>query len=260
MVCEPTPNLIERIQAGISTSPSSPMSIAAAPPRSCGSSSSSGSPPPATACTRRPVAAGARAPHLRLAPIGDGGAESAGRAFRIPYVSWHSTAVGAAVRRALRSRCCRERRRPGMRILGPSDGFPALPSCKIGLIRTRGEENPLADALGVHIKQSLDNLGSGRVSLPDAAEYGRCWAYLGSVRGVARGGGVTKPFLADGSGPGHCRRARRPRRARRAPTARETVRRTRPPATPDGSEPVLSRSCRRSATGWLPARLPYRQS
>ncbi|MFL5021163.1 MAG: LysR family transcriptional regulator, partial [Microvirga sp.] len=60
--------------------------------------------------------------------------------------------------------------RPGMRILGPSDGFPALPSCKIGLIRARGEENPLADALGVHIKQSLDNLGSTRTMAPLAAE------------------------------------------------------------------------------------------
>jgi hypothetical protein len=62
--------------------------------------------------------------------------------------------------------------RPGMRILGPSDGFPALPSCKIGLIRARGEENPLADALGFHIKQSLDNLGSTRPMIPLAANRG----------------------------------------------------------------------------------------
>ena len=61
--------------------------------------------------------------------------------------------------------------RSGMRVLGPSDGFPALPSCKIGLIRNRRETNPLADALGFHIRQSLDNLGSGRVSpLVEAAE------------------------------------------------------------------------------------------
>jgi hypothetical protein len=54
--------------------------------------------------------------------------------------------------------------RPGMRILGPSDGYPALPSCKIGLIRNRREPNPLADALGFHIKQSLDNLSFGRIA------------------------------------------------------------------------------------------------
>jgi hypothetical protein len=58
-----------------------------------------------------------------------------------------------------------------MRILGPSDGFPALPSCKIGLIRNRREGNSLADALGFHIKQSLDNLGAARTtSFPAAAE------------------------------------------------------------------------------------------
>ena len=95
--------------------------------------------------------------------------ESADRPFRIAYVSWHSTAVGAAVLAGLAVSVLPESAvRPGMRILGPSDGFPALPSCKIGLIRSRREANPLADALGFHIKQSLDNLGSQR--LPAAAE------------------------------------------------------------------------------------------
>ncbi len=97
--------------------------------------------------------------------------ESTGRPFRIAYVSWHSTAVGAAVLAGLAVSVLPESAvRPGMRILGPSDGFPALPSCKIGLIRARGEENPLADALGFHIKQSLDNLGSTRTMQPIAAE------------------------------------------------------------------------------------------
>ncbi|HEY8383157.1 MAG TPA: LysR substrate-binding domain-containing protein [Microvirga sp.] len=100
--------------------------------------------------------------------------ESAGRPFRILYVSWHSTAVGAAVLAGLAVSVLPESAvRSGMRILGPSDGFPALPSCKIGLIRNRREAdpNPLADALGFHIKQSLDNLGSGRgTPMPEAAE------------------------------------------------------------------------------------------
>ena len=95
--------------------------------------------------------------------------ERADRPFRILYVSWHSTAVGAAVVAGLAVSVLPESAvRSGMRILGPSDGFPALPSCKIGLIRSRREANPLADALGLHIKQSLDNLGAGRV--PAAAE------------------------------------------------------------------------------------------
>src|SRR3954453_1217196 len=98
--------------------------------------------------------------------------EGAGRSYRIGYVSWHSTAVGAAVMAGLAVSVLPESAvRSGMPILGPSDGFPALPSCKIGLIRNRREPNPLADALGFHIKQSLDNLGSGRLtSFPAAAE------------------------------------------------------------------------------------------
>jgi DNA-binding transcriptional LysR family regulator len=97
--------------------------------------------------------------------------ESADRPFRILYVAWHSTAVGAAILAGLAVSVLPESAvRPGMRILGPSDGFPALPSCKIGLIRARQEENPLADALGFHIKQSLDNLGSTRTLLAPAAE------------------------------------------------------------------------------------------
>ena len=60
--------------------------------------------------------------------------------------------------------------RPAMRTLAPSDGSPARPPCKVGLIRTRGEENPPADAWGFHIKQSLDNLGSTRTMQPIAAE------------------------------------------------------------------------------------------
>jgi DNA-binding transcriptional LysR family regulator len=97
--------------------------------------------------------------------------QSTGRPFRILYVSWNSTAVGAAVLAGLAVSVLPESAvRPGMRILGPSDGFPALPSCKIGLIRNPHEPNSLADALGIHIKQSLDNLGSTRIALPAAAE------------------------------------------------------------------------------------------
>lgn len=98
--------------------------------------------------------------------------EAAGRSYRILYVSWNSTAVGAAVLAGLAVSVLPESAiRPGMRILGPSDGFPALPSCKIGLIRNRHMSNPLADALGFHIRQSLDNIGSGRMTpLPAAAE------------------------------------------------------------------------------------------
>ncbi|HEX2725452.1 MAG TPA: LysR substrate-binding domain-containing protein [Beijerinckiaceae bacterium] len=97
--------------------------------------------------------------------------EGAGRLFRILYVSWNSTAVGAAVLAGLAVSVLPESAvRSGMRILGPRDGYPALPSCKIGLVRNRHEPTPLADALAQEIRQSLDNLGAGRYTPAVAAE------------------------------------------------------------------------------------------
>src|SRR4051794_31831383 len=98
--------------------------------------------------------------------------EGIGRPFRGLFVSWHSTAVGAGGTAGLAVSVLPESAiRSGMPIIGPSEGFPALPSCKIGLVRGRGEENSLADALASQIRQSLDNLGSGRVTpIAEAAE------------------------------------------------------------------------------------------
>ncbi|NNM72975.1 LysR substrate-binding domain-containing protein [Enterovirga aerilata] len=98
--------------------------------------------------------------------------EETGRSFRVAYVSWNSTAVGAAVLAGLAVAVLPESAvRPGMRILGPRDGFPALPTCKIGLIRGAREPNELADALADQIRQSLDNLSAGRLlPLAEAAE------------------------------------------------------------------------------------------
>jgi DNA-binding transcriptional LysR family regulator len=87
--------------------------------------------------------------------------EAAGRAYRVLYSSWNSTAVGAVVIAGLAVSILPESAiRPGMRVLGPSDGFPPLPSCKIGLLRNWRERTALADALAGMIVQSLDNLAS----------------------------------------------------------------------------------------------------
>ena len=87
--------------------------------------------------------------------------ESKGRRFRVLYASWNSTAVGAAVVAGLAVSVLPESAvRPGMRILGPSEGFATLPSCKIGLLRTRFDPSVLSNALAEHIIQSLDNLQS----------------------------------------------------------------------------------------------------
>ena len=89
------------------------------------------------------------------------GLERCGRRHHLLYVSWNSTAVGAAVLAGLAVSVLPESAlRQGMRVLGEQDGFPRLPPVDIGLLRGRGE-NTVADALAGHIVSSLDNLSSG---------------------------------------------------------------------------------------------------
>ncbi len=94
--------------------------------------------------------------------------EEVARPFRVLYSSWNSTAVGAAVLAGLAVSALPESAiRPGMRVLGASDGFPTLPSCKIGLMRNKIDPSLLADALAGHIVTSLDNLSG--TTLPERA-------------------------------------------------------------------------------------------
>ena len=91
--------------------------------------------------------------------------EEMGRPFRVLYSSWNSTAVGAAVLAGLAVSVLPESAvRPGMRILGSPDGFPPLPSCKIGLMRNRMDTSALTDALSGHIVTSLDNLSGATLA------------------------------------------------------------------------------------------------
>ena len=91
--------------------------------------------------------------------------QAAGRPFRILYTSSNSTAVSAAVLSGLAISVLPESGlRPGMRVLGPSDGFPTLAPCRIGLLRNRHEASPLADALAIHIVQGLDNISETAIA------------------------------------------------------------------------------------------------
>ena len=96
--------------------------------------------------------------------------------YRVLYSSWNSTAVGAAVLAGLAVSVLPESAlRPGMRVLGPADDFPTLPSCKIALVRNRADPSPLSDALAGHIISSLDNLsGAGDKSGYAAPLIERC--------------------------------------------------------------------------------------
>ena len=85
--------------------------------------------------------------------------ETIGRPHHILYTSANAGAVSAAVLAGLAVSVFPESGlRPGMRVLNPGDGFPELPSCRIGLIRNPHESLALADALAEHIISSLDNL------------------------------------------------------------------------------------------------------
>lgn len=172
VVCEPTPNLIERVQHGdldlaiiTHIDRRGPAEVFRVEQLLWVTSSRH------TVHEESPVPLALGRPSCNWRHSATEALEAAGRPFRILYVSWNSTAVGAAILAGLAVSVLPESAvRLGMRVLGPSDGFPALPSCKIGLIRARQEPNPLADALGFHIKQSLDNLGAARPVIPVAAE------------------------------------------------------------------------------------------
>ena len=82
-----------------------------------------------------------------------------GRAHRILYTSRNAGAIAAAVLSGLAVSVFPESGlRPGMRVLGQAESFPALPAFDIGLLRNRHEASELADALATHIVQGLDNL------------------------------------------------------------------------------------------------------
>jgi DNA-binding transcriptional LysR family regulator len=85
--------------------------------------------------------------------------EAVGRPFRILYSSSNAGAVAAAVLSGLAVSVFAESGlRPGMRVLTAADGFPELPACRIGLVRSAHESSALADALAGYIISSLDNL------------------------------------------------------------------------------------------------------
>ena len=91
--------------------------------------------------------------------------ESIGRPHRILYSSSNAGAVAAAVLAGLAVSVLPESGlRPGMRVLTAAEGFPELPSCRIGLVRNAHESSALANALAEHIVSSLDNLSEAQAA------------------------------------------------------------------------------------------------
>lgn len=83
-----------------------------------------------------------------------------GKRWRVAYSSVSATATAAAVVAGLAVSVCPESAlRTGMRVLGEADGFPRLPPCDLGLIRSWAQPAvPPVEALAEHIVSSLDNL------------------------------------------------------------------------------------------------------
>jgi DNA-binding transcriptional LysR family regulator len=106
---------------------------------------------------RLPLALGRPACSWRRAAIER--LEAIGRPYRVLYSSSNAGAVAAAVLAGLAVSVLAESGlRPGMRVLTAADGFPELPACRVGLVRSAHESSALADALAGHIISSLDNL------------------------------------------------------------------------------------------------------
>lgn len=91
--------------------------------------------------------------------------ESMGRPWRILYTSGNAGAIAAAVLAGLAVSVFPESAlRPGLRVLNPQEGFPALPPCRVGLLRNPHNSCALTDALAEHIVSSLDNVSEVRAA------------------------------------------------------------------------------------------------
>ncbi|MEX1180989.1 MAG: LysR family transcriptional regulator [Cucumibacter sp.] len=86
----------------------------------------------------------------------------AGRDFRVAYVSSSATGIISAVSSNLAVGYLAESSiQPGMRILGPKDGFPRLPNAELALLRASNAYGGIYDALARHIVEKLGNLDTG---------------------------------------------------------------------------------------------------
>lgn len=90
------------------------------------------------------------------------------RPYRIAYTSSAAVALTSAVMAGLAVSVLPESAiRPELRILTGRDGFPALPPCRISLIRARHATSPIHEALASHIVSRIGNLPE---AAPEAAE------------------------------------------------------------------------------------------
>ena len=87
---------------------------------------------------------------------------AAGRKYRVLFNSGNFAALAAAVQTGLAVTVLAESSlRPGMKILGEAEGFPKLPQCEIGIVRSWARPtSTTVDKLAEHIVSSIHNLSA----------------------------------------------------------------------------------------------------
>ncbi|MCW2308101.1 LysR substrate-binding domain-containing protein [Rhodobium gokarnense] len=92
--------------------------------------------------------------------------EGIDRPYRLVYSSRNTTALMSTVQAGLAVSVIAESAlRPGVKILGPAEGFPPLPMCEIGLLRNWHSNSATMEALAGHVVSALGNM-----PVPDADE------------------------------------------------------------------------------------------
>lgn len=85
--------------------------------------------------------------------------DGVGRDYRLGFISPNGTAINAAVLAGLGvSAIPQSTLKPGMRVLGETEGYPPLGSFDIALMRAATDLSSAAHALAAHIADSLGNL------------------------------------------------------------------------------------------------------
>ena len=83
------------------------------------------------------------------------------RRYKILFSSWSAQIVTSAVLSGLAVSVLPEcALRPGMRVLGEFENYPALQDTEIGVLRARNADGPVVSALVDHIRESLANLSA----------------------------------------------------------------------------------------------------
>jgi DNA-binding transcriptional LysR family regulator len=103
------------------------------------------------------------------------------RDHRVLFSSFSATVITAAVLSGLAISVLPEcALRPGMRVLGESDGFGLLPDCRIGIMRGHTARADIVEAIARHISDSLDNISVPLSEEPGSFDFA---AMTSAVRG-----------------------------------------------------------------------------